>query len=122
MSVSCFQYLFYIRLFADYVYCCGFQRKAVFSQGWAGLCVAQGQSDTLTHSRSDVQSSHSRKSSSSAEMNECVVLKELCVSSLRVCTCSASNITRCRSQTGTQQVEGVPVNFSWDVLSHPCLK
>lgn len=89
-------------LFADSVYCFGFQMKVVFSQGRAVVCVAQGRSDTLTHSRTDVHSSHSRKSSPSAKMNEHVVLIERCVFSARACTCSARIMTSCESQTGTQ--------------------
>lgn len=86
--------------YCNSVYCFGFSRKAVFSEGWASLCVAQGRSDTLTHCRTDVHSSHSRKSSPSAEMNERVLI-ERCVSSVRACTCSARHMTRCESQTGT---------------------
>ncbi len=104
MSVSCFQCLF----LSDSVLLLWF-----FLGKWcldrAGLVYVLLR-DTHTQQKWCSQLTLKEKQPICWDEWACVLI-ELCVSSVRTCTCSASNMTRCRSQTGTQRVEGCSCEF-----------
>ncbi len=61
-------HVFSVGFLSDLVYCSGFPRKVVFSQGWAGLCVAQGQ-----HTAEVMFTAHSQgKAAHLLRWSECV--------------------------------------------------